>query len=327
MVVTVQDHEITILTPEQLPGIIELVAERYEPPYTTNDFWNWRYLLNPQWDVRIYGIVDSSGRVLAIQPVSIVPFRQGESRFRAGLLTAAITSSACQRRGYFRSLVMRIVHDLQVEGVRFLYTFPNPLSSRGFARFPGWLRQTELKITGRPLLPFVGRAPERGVLVQRFTDDFAGIHDLARDVTKGFTSCATIERSPEYLRWRYAQNCTADYWIAHYRGDDGCGYALFRKSAFKKVPVGAVVEFESTSSGVSDKLIRSVTGQLSRLGCLMALRFVSQVDPHGESFKKALFCSLPPQLLRRELPVYVYPLAENQLPAEWRITWGDMDTI
>ena len=321
------DHEISILSADQLNGILELVKECYDSPYTTSDFWNWRYLKNPLWDVRIYGITDKSGRVLAMQPVSLIPFRHGDGRFHAGLLTAAITSNAYQRRGFFRALVMKIVHDLQNEGTRFLFTFPNPLSSKGFAHFPGWSRFTDLQITGRLLLPFVGKAPDNGVHVQQFTIDVAGLNDLVKNATDNMATYATIERSARYLRWRYAENTTADYWIAHYSGNDGYGFAVFRKTVFKKIPVGAVIEFESTSPDVSGKLIQSVIKQLSRLGCLMALRFVSAGDPYREPFRNASFRNVPPQILRRELPVYVYPLAQGEPPVDWLITWGDMDTI
>lgn len=325
MVQTMPD--IVVLTADELPGILELVREHYHPPYTTEEFWRWRYFENPSWDVRVYGIRDESGRILAMQPVSLIPFVHNGNMSQVGLLTAAITSQAHQRKGFFRALVMRIVHDLQSEGAQFIFTFPNPLSSRGFGNFPGWTRFTSLTVTGRPLLPFAFERRADGVELYDLAANDSRLDDLLENLLLQCGAPEGIRRSGHYLKWRYAENPTSGYWIAHFRNKDESGYALFKKIKVKNVPVGAVVEFNATSDLVASRLIKAILWKLSRLGCMVALRFVSAYDPYKKVFHQSYFRPLPPLIVRRDFPVYTYLLSEKEPPSNWHISWGDMDTI
>lgn len=319
--------DISVLTQDDLPGILELVRERYQPPYSTDEFWRWRYFGNPVWDVRVYGIRDECGRVLAIQPVSLVPFIYKGNKSHAGLLTAAITGRVHQRKGFFRALVKSIVHDLESEGVQFIYTFPNPLSRRGFENFPGWMRYTSFSVTGRLLLPFAPGRRANGTEIFDLSSEFNKVDDTLRMLPYSNGQRDGMAHSGQYVKWRYAANPVNRYWIACYKNGEESGYAVFRKMLIKNIPIGAIVEFNSNSETASLTMIRAMLSKLARSGCIMALRLVSPCDPYSKQFSKLSFRQMPGLIVRRDFPVFAHLLSAEELPADWHITWGDMDTI
>ncbi len=139
------------------------------------------------------------------------------------------------------------------------FGFPNVNSAPGFTKF-GWHRLGALTAFIRPVsIGFSSRAVQR---VERFDER----HDrLAKSIVPA--GAIMVERSADYLNWRYLSPSRQLYTAFNYESDgDVKGYCVARLLRIRGLNVCIVMEAFGTTPQVERRLLSSVAKWASRNG-------------------------------------------------------------
>jgi len=342
---------IEVATPADLPSILDLLSTEYGYPYNSAAFWQWRYFQNPVAQVAIYVVRGETGEVAAMQPVSAYSMVVGGEVRRVHLFTGAITHSRYRRRGLFRRLIEQIVADLGQRGDFFIYTFPNELSVQGFQRFTGWQLRELLSLYVRPLFSLgwlqSGSAvsgkidvaptlsPERvGDLILSEVSHFE--EDTHLLLQSAFLNRSVyVQRSRDYLEWRYPGNPTSTYFIQQVQcGDDLVGYVVVKASQLYGLRAGLVADLVASDNQVARALLKRTIRASRRRGLQVLAYLVGRFNPYRGALLRAGFLPLPRQGLPRRFYLYTHPgtatggaLGRTIEEMPWYVTWGDTDVV
>ncbi len=338
------EFRIELATASDVPGILELVRGEYGAPYNRKEFWNWRYFENPVANVQMYVARAKSGEIAAMQAVSGYSIHTNGTTRTAHLLTGAMTSSHFRRRGLFRSLVQAIVEDLSNQGASMIFTFPNKLSVHAFRRFPGWNENESLFLYVRPVFGFSGRgnkvpdAPtKRGLRrigskleILSGSEFLVGGDELLNNASQAFSF---IDRSKQYLTWRYKHSPGNEYRILHaYNGGEYAGYLIWKTIQFKGLKAGIVVDLVTKSNRVAGELLGAIVNQSKTQGIRMLAFLVGHANPNAEALARNGFIKWPRALLPKQFYLFTYPLrhdgggsSSTAQDRNWYLTWGDTD--
>lgn len=336
--------ELGIATVSDLPEILNFVSSNYGAPYNEAPFWKWRYFQNPVASVMVYVARTQTGKIAAMQAVSRYSFRSGRQVREAHMLTGALTAPQYRRMGLFRSLVQKICHDLSMRETPLLFTFPNKVSVKGFRMISGWNENETLSLYVRPLFSFRGGGKKlhdqkdkrllkeklRGLDIVRQPDFPKGGDELLKSLDAGLYY---IDRSKEYLTWRYCSGTANEYEIFHaLHGGEHEGYVVLTSREFKGFAAGLVVDLAARSNAVAQELLRSVVIESTLHGFRVISFLVGRTNPFAEALKMNNFVKWPSALSTRRFYHYAYSSNEfgnETKPAptdlEWYLTWGDTD--
>ena len=337
--------EIDVATISDLPEILELASRKYGKPYNQSSFWKWRYFENPIARVNVYVVRTETNKIAAMQAVSMYSMRIDNEPHHAHILTAAFTAPEYRRRGLFRSLVEKIVQDLWQQETALLFAFPNKLSAKGFRVFAGWRESRSLSLFVRPLFGQSRSAAPSDRSPRMVLDNPSlGIQVIARDeflvggdeiLTHQQASLSFIDRSREYLNWRYNRTSTMEYDILHAESGNGhSGYLVLKPTHLKGVPVGLVVDLAARSHRTAHELLRAAVMESRFWGLRMLVFLVGRTNPYARALTMNGFVKLPTPILPRGFPLFTYDFqhAEKKMaPAvtdmHWYLTWGDTDVV
>jgi GNAT superfamily N-acetyltransferase len=156
------------------------------------EYYRWKYFppAGPAW----LATIRSQQELVAM--AAVVPFglADGEGRSTAWQICDIATHPQFRNRGFF-ARCLAAIRAAVVADVTFC--FPNKQSRAGLIK-AGYAVRSILRLRARPLLPFsTRRSGESGVRAANLIDcDAAFARDLGRH--------HHIQRTPEFLRWRYA---------------------------------------------------------------------------------------------------------------------------
>lgn len=332
-------YPIDVASTEDLPSILDLMKSEYVYPYTDADYWHWRYFDNPVAEVQVYVARNEQGEVISLQAVSAYKFVvSGEVR-KAHLFTGAITHPDYRRLGLFRSLVKEITEDLRQQGDYIIFTFPNENSVQGFRRFDGWKQQELLSLHVRPLSPLPSfssgnRAANGNILISETSRFETSTDALLR---KSFVRSGTfVDRSREYLKWRYADNPTSSYTIltAHTSDEELAGYVVLKEYPFLKQRSGLIIDLVASNDQACKALVNEAVRVAQSSGFRVLAYLVGKYNPYGDTLRDSGFFSVPPRLSPRQFYLYTYAgsdlstsLGRQADEVPWYVTWGDNDVV
>jgi GNAT superfamily N-acetyltransferase len=335
--------EIDVATISDLPEILELASRKYGKPYNQSSFWKWRYFENPIARVNLYVVRTETNKLAAMQAVSMYSMRIDNEPHHAHILTAAFTAPEYRRRGLFRSLVEKIVQDLSQHETALLFTFPNKLSAKSFRGFAGWRESQLLSLFVRPLFKQSRSAASSDRSPRMVLDNTSlGIQVIAQDqflvggdeiLTHQNAGLSFIDRSREYLKWRYNRTSTIEYDILHAESGNGHnGYLVLKPTHFKGVPVGLVADLAARSHLTANELLRAAVMEARFRGLRMLVFLVGRTNPYARALTMNGFVKWPTPILPRGFPVFTYDFHDGEkkmVPAvtdmQWYLTWGDTD--
>ena len=177
-------------------------------------------------------------RIVGVRVLMPWEFTRGDATVRAVRAVDTATHPDYQGRGIFTRLTLHAIDELRGEGVDFVFNTPNDQSRPGYLKM-GWQVVGRLPTSVRPVrMGAVPRIVSARVPAERWSaETTAG--DPAADVLADDAARAELlaslptglalrtNRTPAYLRWRYASSLLGYRAIVGTRGLAG-GVVLFR---------------------------------------------------------------------------------------------------
>ena len=175
------------------------------------DYWRWKHEQNP-FGASPCLVAESDGRLVGVRMFLRWRWQSGTRSVRAVRAVDTATLPEWRCRGVFSRLTMRLVEEMQAEGVSFVYNTPNSKSMPGYLKM-GWVPVTRIPIWTRPVkVSSLVRGAFSSAPTQAATlGSFGTITDVLKDPrVAGFLADASQEderyhtaRTPAYLSWRY----------------------------------------------------------------------------------------------------------------------------
>jgi len=191
------------------PGDEDAIANLFERCFDRPmpaGFWRWRFLDNPAGQ----GLVElawDGQRLVGHYAVTCVPMKIGERVHPTGLSGTTMTDPDYRGQGLFTRLAMRVYDRMAEENWAVVWGFPNMNSHVGFVRDLGWLDVAEVPV----LRAKVSRvsSPKGAPFANQDVSQLNNVENLLVDWMSDQTNA--VERSPEYLKWRYLDNPAEEY--------------------------------------------------------------------------------------------------------------------
>lgn len=191
-------------------GVIELLVDQMGwPPDSADEWFAWKHEEGPAgpsplWIAEIEG--ELAGARLFMPAMWTSPDGEPVLGVRA---VDTITHPRARGRGVFRTLTLGALDELAARGVQFVYNTPNDQSRPGYLKM-GWQLVDRLDVWMRPSSPRTvpalrhARRPAELASVPIHQVGVAAATFFEGQVpTASATGRWTIEKSPEYLAWRY----------------------------------------------------------------------------------------------------------------------------
>jgi len=195
------------------PAILDLIATSYdrENRSPSPDYWHWKHEENP-FGVSPCLVAESNGHLVGVRVFLRWNWYSETRCIRTARAVDTATHPDWRGKGVFSRLTMRLVEQMQQEGVSFIYNTPNGESMPGYlkmgwapvTRIPLWIRPTRVvELAGRMVRGTRASAPvldEFGTAAQVMNDPRlpAFLADITPDDERYHTA-----HTAGYLRWRY----------------------------------------------------------------------------------------------------------------------------
>lgn len=198
---------------------------------------SWQYLKNPAGGHITAFAVTADGKDAAVYSVFFAPFLQNGQHILAAQSLDTLTDKDHRGQGLFTLLADAVYHRCEEKNIQFVYGFPNSQSGPGFFGKLGW------KDLGAP--PFIFRVFNMGYLINRLSRGifkaallipFPRMHlsnriNIDREIfsilplerfdttydqlwqNSNSRNRITIDRTSEYMNWRYIDCPRKDYKI------------------------------------------------------------------------------------------------------------------
>lgn len=332
---------------DDLDGIRGLfnIVWGYNRPWS---FDHWRYFNGP------YG---SCPAVVALNGSTLVGFYTGlPTKIRVGreIITGiqsmdTLTHPSYQRQGVFVTLAEACYKAAQGRGFEIIYGFPNPNSYPGFVNRLNFDHSGNIGDWVRPirpsgylgLPPVLGKAADVAALVwpkgtsmgfevRIEKPDAAEIDVLLASWCEDLDACC-IERTPEWLHWRYSPEAGHDYeWVMVLRAGKvfAAGVWGMRNSTWHKNVDGRahLMELFGTDPAGLEALLAAIIDR-AWLRHAWLIETITNVHSVTAALRRAGF------VRHRMAPFIIRALSTRVLAgnihdhASWRIMGGDIDTL
>ena len=142
-----------------------------------------------------------------------------------------------------------------------------------------------------------------------------------------------IERSAEYLKWRYSSNPISKYLIyeAH-RNHELTGYIVVKPIQYRNLEVGLIIDLMAKDEQAAAGLIMQIIKVANRCGLKMLGYLVGTYNPYKKILAKCGFLKIPDRILPKHFYLYTFASDENKHQVvsrqnPWYVTWGDTDVV
>lgn len=280
---TMSTVRLRAMTDEDLPRVLDLLAAALADGPTgarTTDFFAWKHRDNPAG--ASYAFVAEDGeRLLGVRLLMRWRFRLGDGAVSAVRAVDTATHPQAQGRGLFRRLTLAALEQIDADGVGLVFNTPNASSRPGYLKM-GWMPAGEVPVAVRPVRPvrfvrgLAGGVGQTGVsgrprpvpsplprAAQVLADHEQEVDALLSAAQAGAGSRQlTTDRTPRYLRWRYADPPGLDYRAIPIQRDGrlvGLGLGrLRRRGPLAELTLGEVL----TESGDRDAIRQVLRGAI-----------------------------------------------------------------
>ena len=353
------------VTEKDGPAVIDLrrrVDDLPVPEKTSTDFWWWENHQNP------FG---SSTAVVAVSEDKLISHMSALPRrvmvnahaHPSSHLVEAMTDRAFRRSMVLTRLGHRLERLLEEQQIYLFYGFPNRNSRLIFQRGFKWTDVGSPRVWLYPLKPGrilasrpgalawvlalpaspagklyraafrfrpsdrVGQAEEFDRRFQVLLDEIHRRHPIV------------LERSVDYLNWRYCKAVARSYTIL-YAPTDGsesaAGYLVFRRTCHEGVELGGIMDLqvsENAGDELAGRLIGTALARMDESGAHACLALLMSADPLSSPLARSGFLPVP-RKLNPNTPDFMIKLAGGELdpdllsdPANWRLSFGDNDVF
>ena len=252
-------------------------------------------------------------------------------------------------QGVFTKLARACYELAAAKGFQVLYGFPNPLSYLGFIRRLEWDHTGDIDHWVRPLRPshharvpgilgpladaavaLLPKGSTRGVEIVVGKPSGEALASLLGAWCPDPVVCR-VERTPEWLEWRYAPQAENDYeWVCASRDGNlaAAGAWGMQNETWGEVADGRahLVELLGPDDSALRAVLAAIIGNATKRGAWL-IETMSNVDGVTAALRRASF------MRHRRAPFIVRTLTDQTLGADihdhgaWRIMGGDVDTF
>ncbi len=150
-----------------LPAVLDFMVECFgeDTILSSREFWRWKHDRNPFGASPVL-VAEAEGRIVGLRAFMRWQWQSGGNTVPAVRAVDTVTHPDWRGRGIFTRLTLRLVEEMQEEGVAFVFNTPNARSRPGYLKM-GWQDVGRVSLWVRPLRPWrclralVGRAGER----------------------------------------------------------------------------------------------------------------------------------------------------------------------
>jgi len=344
---TAETLEVRQAGPEHF-GAIRVLYAAVRGNNRPEEFDRWRWFGAPGGACPIAIALD--GDVIAgfytLWPVRL---RIGDAVVLGGQSMDTMTHPDYQGRGIFTILAKACYEIAATRGFQVLYGFPNAASYPGFVRRLDWTHTGDIRHWIRVLRPsrhprvpgFAGpiadlaamllpRGGGRGIEITTGPPDADSRAGLLENSRPDFGHCR-VERTPEWLDWRYSGAASHDYeWICARRGGTmlAAGVWGMQNAEWGDVADSRahLVELLGADTAGLRAVVGAVIGRAAARGAWI-LETVTNIPPVIAALKRGGFFS------HRGAPLIVRALGDGAADhrifdhASWRFMGGDLDTM
>jgi hypothetical protein len=225
-----------------------------------------------------------------------------------------------------------------------MFTFPNEQSVRGFRKFRGWQQLDLLNLYIRPVLSkmkhiswdtVISNPPVQWIYGDLVLSNVTQISDTKNilGALPFLTQNVLIERSAEYLNWRYSSNPIDKYlkYEAH-RNQELVGYIVVKSIRYRNLDVGLIVDLIAQDEMAAAGLIKQIIKTASNCGLKMLGFLVGGYNPHKNILTKCSFIKVPEWILPKHFYLYSFASDEDKRKVvshqnPWYVTLGDTDIV
>jgi len=356
-------EEFTESSDEQIFDLLHVVYPDH-PVYKNMEmiprYWRWWFREIPGKKGRAFG-VPGDNCIAGVRPLSFFPFMVNGHEEVDGFLNATVTHPEYRKRGFFsKSLQYVLEVAAKEEKLRFAISFPNDNSYPLHLKNPRIAALCDLPLYVKVLRPekisekiplpvpvlkmllsFVQRTKHRtlpdGVSIQeleQFDPRFDAFWETVKHLNK-----AWMQRTSEYLNWRYVQSPLGRYSIfAAVDRNEGSirGYIVTKDEMRFGLRLGLILDLvvlpedDNLAAVLVNKGIERLTQQgVDVIGCLM-LRH----HPLVRALRENGLLHVPGRFAPRKFYVTISQFTDDPQfnaficnPENWFLMWGDTDTV
>lgn len=297
-----------------------LVKTNTSDSYMTPGHFQWKYH-PPAGNAKIAAALDG-GQMLAANGMMPFSVRVGNDVVRGWQSCDTATLPRARRSGFFFSCLKTLESALAEDEV--FFGFPNKNSVRGFQKL-GWTQMGVVTAWIDPLVSLNAKTSYHVFEIERFGER----HDsfIARSATRGKVR---IERSAEYLNWRYTKCPQNNYTLFEYMRDDKeLGFSVARTATVMNRHVAIVMELWGEDGLIERTMLKHMAGW----ACKRGISTMVSLDS-GLSLKTAIksgFLPTPSRLLPKKQVLMGYAtegvLSREAVANKWRVQMGDWDVF
>jgi hypothetical protein len=186
-------------------AILELFNLAFGKQMSMN-YWNWRFARNPFTKDLFIDLMWDNEKLIGHYAVSPVDMIIDEKIEKTALSMTTMTHPEYVGKGVFSKLAKSLYSKLTLQDYKMVWGFPNNNSHYGFNKNLGWKDiaiQGMMSLNSQNIIPLFKKNSE--CLYKRDFDDVT-TNNLNRVQKK-----IRVNKSQQYLQWRYFDNPAADY--------------------------------------------------------------------------------------------------------------------
>ena len=306
-------------------------------------YWHWKHVANP------FGLspvltAHADDQLVGLRVFMRWVWQSAAERVPSVRAVDTATHPEFRGRGIFRTLTLRLVEDMQREGIGFVYNTPNEFSRPGYLKM-GWEEVGRVPLMIRPVRPvrlvtrvlrkrwgassYVAERSEQEEATQwKTVDDLCEQNELVKVLTMSDPQDPryTTARSVEYLRWRYAEIPGITY-HAEWSAEPGREHAIIFRLRSRR----GVRELSLSDVLVAPGAERAARASVRRLIATADVDFAAAVAAPSTPERRVLqhvgflpMRALAPILTVRTITADAAPRSPFDID-HWRLSTGDIE--
>ncbi|WP_298542677.1 GNAT family N-acetyltransferase [uncultured Aquimarina sp.] len=214
------------------PISVDLIKETFEASFNVDfdkDYWNWRFLSNPNSEKVYISYILEEGVLAAYYAVSPMVLDHQGKEYKIALSNMTMTHPNHRGKGYFKLLASSLFSNLKEDGFVGIFGFANHNSHYGFRKYLNWQDLSALNLLS--LEPQSFRPLKNKDLSVKFDYE-----DISEELIENIANLETadsskvqIKRDVKSLVWRLLKNPENQYKVLVGRNNNAIESMLFYK--------------------------------------------------------------------------------------------------
>jgi predicted acetyltransferase len=315
-------------------------------------YFKWQYIQNP-FGKAVISLAKEEDDVIGIN--SIIPIEIWIERelVKSSLACNVQVDPKFQNQGIFSKLLKAMDPIVTKNNIPFLYAVPNDNSYNSF------IKHNSIKISSLPLyvkilkpskyfnsqlekilknFDFIWKRKKiENSQIEQFNGEFS--IDFEKILEKALERIPImVNRSIEYLQWRYNNHPTRDYQTYILKEDDHIkGYIIYRITTVNNKKIGIIVDFlidkEVKNQDNLKKLVDITINKIYNNGASIIITTFNDKFLEGKILKKSGFFKAPEFLKPESLNCIIMPFGKNKFMEKvknynnWFFSFGDYDVF